>query len=215
MSRVLLSHTAGEDLKTYLLRRGHALVEIGDDPRYGAGVASHADLRYCKIGLEGPILTRDGAPLSPAYPDDAAMCAVVLDGLLIHRLDITDPGILQYCRERGFREINVRQGYARCSCLPVDGRSVITSDPGIYAALSKLPGLDVLKVTEGHVALPGFDRGFIGGTAGRVGGEIVFNGDLERHPDCLRIKNFIELHGLAVISFAGRALTDIGSIIEE
>lgn len=215
MSRVILSHLACDGLRAYLQGRGHTLVEIEDDPRYGAGVASHADLRYCAIGPGGPVLKRGAPPRSPAYPDNAAMCAVALDGFLIHRLDITDPGILRRCRERGFREINVRQGYTRCSCLPVDGRSVITSDPGIFSALSGVPGLDVLRVREGHVALPGYDRGFIGGTTGRVGDEVLFNGDLSRHPDFLNIKRFIESRGLAVRYFRDVPLTDVGSIIEE
>lgn len=143
------------------------------------------------------------------------MCALVLDGLLMHRLDITDKGILQYCRERHFREIYVRQGYTRCSCVPVDGQSLITSDPGILTALSRVPEIDVLKVRPGHVSLPGYTQGFLGGCAGRVGDEVLFNGDLSRHPDYLEIRKFIESRGLKVRFFAGYGLTDIGSILEE
>ncbi len=214
MSEIILSHLACGPLFDYLLSRGHTLRVLGDDPRYGCGVESHADLRFCKMGSRGPVLERETPPLSPAYPDNAAMCALIFDGFLIHRLDITDGNILKYCRERNYREINIRQGYAKCSCAVVDGRSVITSDPGIYIALSKLPELSVLKVSGGHVALPGFDTGFIGGASGRIGNEMVFNGDLSRHPDYDSIREFILSRGLGVRFFPGAELTDIGSIIE-
>ncbi len=214
MSDVWLSRRAGAELTAYIRSRGHRLRPVEDDPRFGPGVESHADLRMCKMGPSGPVLRLTGAPY-PAYPRGAAMCAVVLEGFVIHRLDITDPGILAYCRERAFREINVRQGYARCSCLPVDGKSVITADPGICAALSRVPELRVLRVSPGHVSLPGFKTGFLGGAAGRVGDEILFNGDLKRHPDFEAIRDFIASRGLGVRFFESFALEDVGSIIEE
>ncbi len=214
MSAVILSHAAFPELKEYLLSLGHTLKLLEDDPRFGPGVKAHADLRYCKLGPRGPVLSHRSPPLTSAYPDNAAMCAVVLDGFLIHRLDSTAAEILEYCRERGLRPLNVRQGYARCSCVPVDGKSLITPDPGIYGALSQVPELSVLKIREGHVRLPGYPWGFLGGASGRVGDEIVFNGDLSVHPDFPLIRDFIASRGLGVRFFPGRELTDIGSIIE-
>ena len=214
MSRVYLSRAAGEPLIEFLSRR-HTVVLTRDDPRYGPGVEAHTDLRMCQMGLRGPVLFRTEPPRSPAYPDNAAFCAVVLDGFLIHRLDVTAPVILQYCRERGFRAVNVRQGYTRCSCLPVDEGSLITADPGLYAALKELPALSVLQIREGGVRLPGFETGFFGGAAGRVGDTVVFNGDLSAHPDAPAIRAFIASRGLEVQFFPTYPLTDIGSVIEE
>ncbi len=214
MSTVLLSHRACGGLVDYLLSRGHRLRLLGDDPRCGPGVEAHPDLRFCKAGPAGPVLGPSAPPRAPAYPDNAAMCAVLLDGFLIHRLDVTDSGILQYARARGLREVNVRQGYTKCSCVTVDGESVITSDLGIGRALAACPGITVLTVRAGHVSLPGFDTGFIGGASGRVGGEIVFNGDVSRHPDFQKMREFIVSRGLSVRYFPGEELTDIGSIIE-
>ena len=214
MSGVYLSHRAGEPLKAYLSRR-HRLLFVEDDPRYGPGVESHADLRLCKMGISGPVLFQAAPPRSPAYPDNAGMCAVALEGLLLHRLDITAPAILGYCRERGYREVNVRQGYTRCSCLPVDEKSLITADPGLYAALREISALSVLKIREGHVLLPGFETGFFGGTAGRVDDTVVFNGDLSAHPDFPAIRAFIASRGLEVQYFPDYPLTDIGSVVEE
>ena len=61
--------------------------------------------------------------------------------------------------------------------------------------------------------LPGYDTGFLGGTSGRVGDEIVFNGDLSAHPDFEAIKDFIRSRGLQIKYFESYPLRDIGSII--
>lgn len=212
MSRVYLSHLAAPPLREYLASRGHELILIADDMRYGRAVESHADLRMCKAGGR---LFFQGSPSGPSYPNNAAMCAVALDGFLIHRLDITDDSILKYCRSLGYRLVNVRQGYTRCSCVVVDGKSLITSDPGIYSALSAIPELDVLRIQDSHVALPSFPTGFIGGASGVVDGELIFNGDLSRHPDFEAICDFVTARGLKLRYFPEYCLTDIGSIIEE
>ena len=70
-------------------------------------------------------------------------------------------------------------------------------------------------VVSGHVLLPGYDEGFIGGASGRVGDEVIFHGDLAAHPDFRGIVSFIESRGLRVKYFGGFALTDIGGIIEK
>ena len=211
MSEIFLSHRAGTPLLDHLIALGHTPRLIEDDGRFGKGLESHADLRLCAVG--GRAVFFEGDPL-PRYPENAAFCAVVLDGFLIHRLDITAPGLRNRCRELGLREIHVRQGYTKCSCVLVDGRSLITSDPGICAALSEVPELRVLKVRAGAVRLPGFDTGFIGGASGRVGDEVIFNGDLSSHPDFGSICDFIVSRGLKVRFFPDYELTDIGSIIE-
>lgn len=211
MSDIYLSHLACEPLKEYLISQGHTLRLVYGDSRYGAGVESHADLRLCVVRRE--VIKPQTLPL-PRYPENAAMCALVLDGFLVHRLDITDPRLLERCRELGLREISVRQGYTKCSCVVVDGRSVITSDRGIFEALSRIPELSVLKISQGHVLLPGFDTGFIGGASGAVGDEVIFNGDLSAHPDLDSISDFIEMRGKRLKHFPEYPLTDIGSIIE-
>ena len=176
MSTVYLSHLASPRLQEYLLSRGHTLRLLDDDPRFGRGTEAHPDLRMCRLGPSGPVIF-GGVPESPLYPACAAMCAAVLDGFLIHRLDITDPGI--------------------------------------FRALSNFPELDVLKVREGHVALPGFDHGFLGGASGLVGGELVFNGDLSAHPDFHLIEDFVISRGAGLKYFPGEPLSDTGSIIED
>lgn len=207
---VYISEYAYPEVREYLASVGR-VCPVCFDPRLGRFTGDHADLRL--IALGGELLRLPEKEFFPEYPKNAAFCAVALDGLLLHRLDLTSPVILEAAKKRGMRLVNCRQGYAKCSTVIVDPRSVITSDAGITAALAAT-GISVLTVAPGFVLLPGYPTGFIGGASGRVGDEIVFNGDLSNHPDHTRIRDFIEARGLRVRHFPGLPLRDIGSIIE-
>jgi len=123
--------------------------------------------------------------------------------------------------------VDVPQGYTRCCCLPVDDTSFITSDRGIEKALTAA-GADVLLIEKGHIELPGFEYGFIGGCAGHVimppgdtsydyNGHMVptilFNGDLSKHPNFESIIRFINERKIDIAYFEDYPLTDIGSIL--
>lgn len=171
------------------------------------------------------------------YPDDVPYNAVVTDKFLIHNTDLTSHEVLERARFAGLQIINVKQGYARCSCLPVGSKAFITADEGIArslrawneairseAASAAADGddaeaasllddiVDILLIRQGYIHLEGFEYGFIGGTAGAVGKKIYFNGDLTEHPDSDIIVRFIEEHGYEPVWFADEPLTDIGSI---
>lgn len=216
MKKIYLSENVYPELAEYLRSLSYELHFVQEDPRFSEGVGDHADLRMCRCGAgeRAVVLHAREEKLGGKYPENAAFCAVFLDNYMMHRLDITAPELLEYAGKTGRTLINVRQGYTRCSCVVVDGRSIITADEGIYRELCKYPDISVLKISQGYVLLPGFDYGFIGGASGRVGGEMVFNGDVSRHPDYLRIKEFIKERGLK-LWFFNKALRDIGSIIEE
>ena len=114
------------------------------------------------------------------------------------------------------QKVHVPQGYSRCCCLPVDDNSFITSDAGIAKALSAC-NAHVLFIQKGHILLPGFDYGFIGGCAGHfsIDGKrtIIFNGDLSSHPDYRKIAAFIRDREVEIIYFDSYPLEDIGSIL--
>ncbi len=73
--------------------------------------------------------------------------------------------------------------------------------------------IDLLLIEKGHVALEGFEYGFLGGASGCVEDTVYFNGDLSVHPDFERIRDFIRAHGYSLKYFEGETLADIGSII--
>ena len=73
--------------------------------------------------------------------------------------------------------------------------------------------MDVLLISEGNIILPGFNTGFIGGCSGKLNDTVFFNGDLSKHPNFIKIKDYIENRGLKCLWFKGTPLTDIGSVI--
>ena len=185
-------------------------------------LSNHPDMFMCKMGEgdDAPLISyhadqKAGYPafrqLLPVYPGDIAYNAACTGRFLIHNLKYTAPHILEYAKAAGMSLVNVKQGYAKCSTVIVDKDSIITYDQGIAKACGSA-GLDVLTIRPGHILLPGYDTGFIGGTSGRIGNTICFNGDLSAHPDGEAIADFISERGLKVRAFADWPLTDIGSI---
>ena len=73
--------------------------------------------------------------------------------------------------------------------------------------------IDVLLIEKGHVALDGFEYGFLGGASGCIENTVYFNGDLSKHPDFEKICRFIESQNCRVRYFEGEPLADIGSVI--
>lgn len=202
----------------YLKNRGFLLSVVGDDLKPAENtafpVSCHPDIMYCHLD-NGKVFHGNPAQLGPLYPADCIYNACSTGKFFIHNLKITDPSLLALAEDSGLIKIHVSQGYTRCSALPVDENSIITYDQGIAQACREQNGPDVLLVRPGHVQLPGYDCGFIGGTGGRVGNEIVFNGDLSAHPDFEAIKYFIQERSMSLVYFKDEPLTDIGSVIEE
>jgi len=170
---------------------------------------AHADMQMCRAGNS---LIRAENSLPKEYPGCAAYNALVLGKYFVHRLDCTAPELLEKAIEQGLELINVRQGYAKCACVVVDGESIITADEGIIAALKGK--VDILRITPGHVDLPGYEYGFLGGASGRIGDTVLFCGELDRHPDAADIRDFIEKRGLKIRQIPDLPLTDIGTFIE-
>lgn len=223
-SKIFLSVDADRRLVEYLDSKDLDVILMYSEGIMEKGVSNHPDMFLCRIGyndINGNAIIYKAEPgdfmnvEKPCkYPDDVMFNAVCTSEYFIHNLNYTDPGLLE--RVRGVWSVDMigcRQGYTKCSTVVVDSRSLITADQGIAAACSKAEDLDVLLVQEGHVALEGYDTGFIGGASGRVGNEIIFNGDLSAHPDFQKIKDFIEERGLECKWFPEYPLTDIGTIM--
>ncbi len=204
---IYVSHLADERLKEYLRGRDR-VTYIPETGLTDERVSSHADIYMCKLG--GEIVFAAPGEIGRDYPADCAFNACQAGGYLIANRGCLNPRLREKALSLGLEIIHVEQGYARCNILPVDGKSVITSDRGIYRSVRDR--LDVLLISAGDIKLRGFPRGFIGGTAGRIGRDIVFNGDPDAHPNGKNIRNFIESRGLGIVGFPYE-LEDIGSII--
>lgn len=175
-------------------------------------VSCHPDIYYCRLP-NGDVIKADVRELGVVYPYNIGFNAVCLDKYFIHNLKYTNPRLITCAERFGLVPVNVKQGYTKCSCVVVDGKSIITADEGIYSVLSKIKNINVLKIRKGYVNLSGFDYGFLGGASGRVGDTLYFAGDITKHPDYEKINAFVSEKGIRMKWF-DYPLTDIGSIIE-
>ncbi len=241
MNKAYLSKLAYEPLTEYLRQQGYELhfMTGENSPVYDA-VKPHADIHMCRLGVwEKPeIFMGNPAKLRENYPGNIRYNAICTGKYFIHNLKHTDPELIQHAMQwhKAIHHptenatdtlvlIDVPQGYTRCCCLPVDDSAFITSDMGIAKALAAA-NADVLLIEKGHIFLPGFDYGFIGGCAGHlisatdsasadagVNRIILFNGDLSCHPAYWRMDIFLREHNVTPVFFEKHPLTDIGSIL--
>ena len=234
MNIIFVSEKANPILLDYLALQG-LVVTVGAIAKTDPAVSSHPDICMCRIGdrlimapafLSAASATEAGRTViirdprfsvgdtSPygAYPGDIPYNAACFGRFFMHSLKHTDPAVLQHAAEKSLTPINVRQGYTKCNTVIVDDSSIITSDRGIALAAGR-HGIDVLEIAPGHVRLDGHPCGFLGGASVRIGSQVVFNGDLSRHPDFEAICGFIALRGLQTLFFEEYTLEDIGSVI--
>lgn len=241
MNTFHISPLAGKPLIEYLCTKGYEPCFTQPISATAEPISLHPDIIMCKLGVrdDSPVFHGDPSALGMTYPDDICFNACCTGRYFIHNLRYTSSKLLSfiygsetlsqishtgeytcnaYCFDNNIETklipVNVTQGYAKCSIVVVDENSIITYDDGITKAC-RMAGMDVLHVHAGNILLPGYSTGFIGGCSGRIGNEVVFNGDLSAHPDFHVIKNFIEGRGLNCTWFSGYPLTDIGSIISE
>lgn len=208
-----VSCNAPQELKDLLKESGFAVSEVHPAPSVMTPVASHPDINMCRLGisLDADVIEALPEELGSDYPADIPFNAACTGRYFIHNLKYTAPRLLEAAQLAGMSMIDVRQGYAKCSCVIVDEDSIITYDHGIASRCEKA-GMNVLLVRSGGIILEGYDTGFIGGASGRIGNAVVFCGDIDSHPDAVQIREFIKNRGLKVIDF-DFPLTDIGSII--
>ncbi|MBE6639056.1 MAG: hypothetical protein E7616_06345 [Ruminococcaceae bacterium] len=139
------------------------------------------------------------------YPGDIGMDALSVGKFLFCLPQYTCPEILA-----GRTVVPVKQGYAACSALKVSEDAIVTSDSSIALAAEK-KGIAVLRIRPGFIELPGYDYGFIGGTAFCLGDTLYFAGDLSMHPDGDAIADFCKNRGVTAKSLlVGKKLMDLG-----
>lgn len=99
------------------------------------------------------------------YPKDVPFNAVVSKNYLICNKNYIAKEILEHAKSVGKKIIHVNQGYVRCTTLPLFNDCFITSDLGIHKVL-KSSNISSFFVEDTNILLPGYNRGFIGGTSG-------------------------------------------------
>jgi hypothetical protein len=217
-----------------LQNRGFDTILLPPHPLLPSPVASHPDLllffteslcftvkSYEQIA--GPILHEIAEKtnrtilfcdeeIGTKYPSDILLDAAEIGGQLLCHPKHTSEKLLKRFQSS---VIPVHQGYAKCSCVPVSDRALITADSSIVKA-ARSAGISVLQIEEGGVSLPGYNTGFIGGAASYRPqmdlNEIYFCGNLNLHPSGEKIHQFCQHHGKTAVSLGDFPLTDVGTM---
>lgn len=149
-----------------------------------------------------------GGNVSGKYPLNVGFNAVKFRNKIIHNLKHTDPILKDYFRKKGYEEINVKQGYTKCSIVNTNDK-LITEDEGIYSICLK-NNFEVLKLSKGQIKLNGFEYGFIGGASGFHNEKVFFTGDISKHIEYSEIERFFQ--GKEIICLTKEQIVDVGTI---
>ena len=211
------------------------IIPMPENLRLPESVSYHTDLSVFHGGEKNLFLSRSlrgtcfsdelkklGAELrfftsqeTPEYPGDVQGNICCLERFCILNPITADPEIIRFLTEKGFEQIKVRQGYARCSVCIVDGSSIITEDRKIACKAQKA-GIDVLLIDPGSVLLHGYTYGFIGGATFKVSSSILcFTGVLDRFPEKEKEKilSFLKKRNIRPCYLTEEPLFDIGGAV--
>ncbi|MBN2797090.1 MAG: hypothetical protein JXR88_16885 [Clostridia bacterium] len=213
MKTVIINQDASQSIQNYFKSKGYDLYLFSGTKAYPS-VQNHPDLYLFYDGelFVEPSVDLKGivcSPIGDAYPENVKYNVAKVGSYIICHPKYVDEDLLHHLKKH-YTIIPVKQGYSKCSTLIIDDRSIITSDQGIYKAV-KAHDLDALLISPGFIELKGMNYGFIGGAGIRMEEAIFFCGDITKHPDYKKIKNFIENRHLK-IDYTKEPLTDLGSL---
>ena len=147
------------------------------------------------------------------YPRDVLCGGFLWQSYFVGNPKGVDRSIQDMVTQQGIHFLPVRQGYGACSVALVNEHCAITADEGLEQALIT-KGFTVLLIRPGHIELPGYDTGFIGGCCGKLGpNELAFAGELSCHPDGDRIRSFLREQKVNPIELRKGPLLDVGGIL--
>lgn len=232
-SEVTLAVMSGEYelFCSYLNKQGIKVIKTEQCQSLQKAEAYHADMQLLHIQNDTIIISEKNYNLKkqlenanikfkainkmpePEYPKNIIFNVCIFNKIALLNNKFADNYIIEELVNKGFKIINVNQGYAKCSVAVIADNAVITADSGIYKALLKTD-TDVLKIEPGFINLKGHNYGFIGGCCGKISkNDILFAGDLSSHPNCNDIITFCENHKVKVNYIKNFELTDIGGIL--
>ena len=237
MKTVIIDQRASRDVISSLHMLGYSVLSLPPFSRLGEAVASHTDMLIARVGNtyfshaeycdEHPYIFDDlynylapsGAcfsfvsdAVSPEYPKDAVLNILTMGDNVFCRTDSVSRTLMSHLKSLGKAVIGVKQGYPRCTVLKLTDSSAVTADRGMAKALIN-EGIRVTLIEEGHISLPPYKYGFIGGCAGIDGDCVYFAGCIEEHPSYNEIRSAIEAEGLFPVSLGRGRLHDVGGIL--
>lgn len=168
---------------------------------------------YFSAKLSNVTVMQGNTVLGNKYPFDIAYNCARIGKNIICNEKYTDSKILEYYYENGFKILNTKQGYAKCSICIISDNAIITSDKNI-SKLAEKNEIDVITVNDDKIELQGFEHGFIGGATGLISDStLAVNGDINLHSDCNKILDFCSIYNIDILSLNNEIIKDIGSIL--
>ena len=221
-------------LKESLIDRGYSIIDLPRFSLLSAPVSVHPDMLFSCIGdkiitskdyyttahaqldfiadrSNASVITDPHSDYS-CYPHEARFNVLCLGIYVLGNKRAASPIILDECKNQAKTFIHVNQGYARCSTA-ICGKGIITSDPTIFEACSRLD-IPSLKISAGGIELPGYEYGFIGGASGycEEANTLYFNGDITKHTDHNAILSFADTCAVNIVSLGDWRLFDCGGM---
>lgn len=217
-----------KEISDYFSFRGIRVFRCSDNILIDPAVKSHVDMAAVHLGGNTVVVDKGQVALGCAlkelgcdvilteyavsgkYPNDVKINVALFGNTAVGAFRHSDVNFLKAISQ--YKKINVNQGYAKCSILPVNEKAVITDDESVCKALKN--DFDVLLISKGNIFLEGHEYGFIGGTAAKISeSEILFFGNIKKHRDYEKIKDFLGKHACREICFEGLPLTDFGGLV--
>jgi hypothetical protein len=193
---------------------GHVDIQLNTIDKLNKHIIVQKNIPHDFLGilkLNGIKYTFSKKALGKTYPNNIILNALILEDFFVHNLNYTDENLIKNQNSR--IKVNVKQGYTKCSVLPIGNNALITSDKGIYTTLTK-ENLDVLLIPPGDILLPSLDYGFIGGTGGMISkNKLALFGELEHYCFGNDIYKFLYKYDIEAIPLKRGKLMDRGSLI--
>ncbi len=227
--KTLICGELPDEIVSYLKSRNIDILKIKQIDGIDEAISNHADIAVFHLGNEKIIAEKRQTELieelkkigfdvlltddiiTGEYPNDIKLNFSAVGEYLLGNLQYGDMTLKE--NFSAFTCLNTKQGYAKCSCLVVTENAIITDDLSIHRVAAE-NGIDSLLISKGDIHLDGHNYGFIGGASGKLSSsEVIFFGDITKHCDFKRIKNFLEKYDCKIISFENLPLTDYGGII--
>ncbi len=150
-------------------------------------------------------------PISSKYPYDIGLNVVVIGKKIFGNVKNICKEIKDYGDKKGYKFINVKQGYTACSTLVLDEKNVITADASIKKSMEK-EGISVTLINDKNIVLNGYDHGFIGGSSCTFNGKIFVFGNAKSLCDFAKIKEISDGLEMDIFSILSGDVVDFGGI---
>ncbi len=163
-----------------------------------------------ELHLRGFDVVKTFEPIAGEYPEDVKLNVALFGKNAVGAFSYSDKAVLDSIT--AFNKYTVKQGYTKCSVLPVNEKALITDDVSVFKTLKN--AFDVLLIDKGDIHLSGHEYGFIGGASAKISeDEIYFFGDIRLHRNSDEILAFLDKYSCKAVYQETVQLTDVGGIV--